>query len=193
MNIKNSWKRETVMQFVDLLLIILMAAWLLGFRLNLTPSLPEGIYRISSDELQRGDLAAFCLSSDNPFSALADERGYLGPGICPSGLRPLLKKLVGLPGDNLIVADDGLILNGELLPGTVRPSHDRQGRTLPESLLKSEIISDGFGLLLSQDHAGSFDSRHFGLIPLESLKKVNPVVISDREQYEAGFSPNSAQ
>lgn len=181
MNIKNSWKREVTMLFVELLLIVLVAAWLLGFRLNLTPSLPEGIYQISSDELQRGDLAAFCLNAGNPYSALANERGYLGPGICPSGLRPLLKELVGMPGDSLVIVDDGLLLNGKLLSGTARPSHDTQGRVLPESLVRDGIIPEGYGLLLSQDHAGSFDSRHFGLIPLESLKKAKPVVIKGQE------------
>ena len=181
MNIKDSSMLEVGLLLVDLVVIVLVAAWIFGFRVNITPSLPEGLYRLSSENVDRGDLVAFCLPSDNPFSSLAGERGYLGPGCCQSGLRPLLKHLVGLPGDDLIIDNDGLILNGIFLIGSVRPEHDRQGRNLPHPLLRDGHIPDGQALVLSQEHAGSLDSRHFGLIPLASLKKVKPVWVTGRE------------
>ena len=181
MNIKNSWMLEAGLLLVDLLVIALVAAWIFGFRVNITPSLPEGIYQISSGDIKRGDLVAFCLPPDNPFSSLAGERGYLGPGCCPSGLRPLLKRLVGLPGDELCIASDTLILNGIRLAGSERPERDRQGRSLPQPLLRTGIIPEGQALVLSLEHAGSLDSRHFGLIPLASLKRVRPVWTNGRK------------
>ena len=184
MSIKNSWMLEFSLLLLDLLVIVLIAVWLFGFRVNITPSLPKGIYQISSESIERDDLVAFCLGFDNPFSVLADERGYLGPGSCPSGLRPLLKRLVGLPGDQVVINADGISLNGNLLPGSGRPSHDSQGRRLPDSLLHEGAITVGVGLLLSQGHAGSFDSRHFGLIPLASLKKVKPIIVSGQKKIE---------
>ena len=181
MSIKNSWMLEVGLLLVDLLVIVLVAAWIFGFRVNITPSLPEGIYQLSSEDVDRGDMVAFCLPPDNPFSSLAGERGYLGPGCCQSGLRPLLKHLVGLPGDDLFIDIDGLLLNGFHLTGSERPKRDRQGRTLPNPLLRDGIIPEGQALLLSLEHVGSFDSRHFGLIPLASLKKVRPVWVAGRE------------
>jgi len=74
----------------------------IGFRLNLTPSLPRGIYRATEGRPERGGLVAFCLESP-VWTSLARERGYLGSGSCPSGLRPLLKYLAGLPGDAVTV------------------------------------------------------------------------------------------
>ena len=181
MSIKNSWMLEVCLLLVDLLVVVLIAAWIFGFRINITPSLPEGIYQLSSEDVDRGDLVVFCLPPDNPFSSLAGERGYLGPGCCNSGLRPLLKHLVGLPGDDLLIENDSLILNGFNLTGSERPKRDRQGRTLPHPLLKAGIIPDGQALVLSLEHVGSFDSRHFGLIPLASFKKVRPVWVAGRE------------
>jgi len=181
MNIRNFWRRH---KFVAVYLIcfvggslFLAGLWVAGVRVNLTPSLPKGIYRLTDEPARKGDFICFCLASDNPFSRAAKERGYLGRGYCPSGLKPLLKKLAGLPGDQIVIAPDGLILNGEPLANTARSEIDSYGREVPPSLLTEGRIPDGLGLVLSQEHAGSFDSRYFGLIPLARLKKAKPIFL----------------
>jgi conjugative transfer signal peptidase TraF len=80
--------------------IITVVFWHLGYRVNLTPSLPVGLYRFVKGPLQRGQIVAFCLD-DPAFVQLARERDYLAAGSCPSGLRPLLKEIAGLAGDNI--------------------------------------------------------------------------------------------
>ena len=137
----------------------LIALWSQGFRLNLTPSLPIGIHRLCPDAPDRGDLAAFCL--EGKFADLARERGYLQAGSCPSGLRPLLKRVAGIPGDPV---------NPDALP---RRNTDSLGRTMP-SILEAGIIPPGMGLLFTE-HPGSFDSRYFGYVPLDALLKAVPV------------------
>ena len=137
---------------------LLFLCWCAGLRVNLTPSLPKGIYALCPGTPGRGDLAVFCLEGE--FADLARERGYLQAGSCPSGLRPLLKTLAGLPGD---------AIPGDL---RVRPA-DSKGRSVP-SVLEAGIIPSGMGLLLA-DHPGSFDSRYFGLVPLESLRRAKAV------------------
>lgn len=132
-----------------------------GLRINPTPSLPKGVYRIASGEPAKGDLVSFCLQGE--FADLARERGYLEPGSCPSGLRPLLKRLAGLPGDFI-----------EACSLTIR-TVDSQGRPMP-STRHSGVIPSGMALVLA-DHPGSFDSRYFGLVPLESLQRVEPVFL----------------
>lgn len=133
-----------------------------GLRVNPTPSLPKGVYRVTPDQdLAKGDLVSFCLKGD--FADLAKERGYLQAGFCENGLRPLLKRLASLPGD--------YIQAGSLVIRTV----DSQGRPMP-SLLHSGVIPSGMALVLA-DHEGSFDSRYFGLVPLESLQRVEPVFV----------------
>ena len=160
---------------------LFVALWLLlagllahasGLRINPTPSLPKGIYRFTpeqgSADLAKGDLVSFCLRGE--FADLAKERGYLQAGFCESGLRPLLKRLAGLPGDQI----DTAVL-------AIR-TMDSQGRPMP-SALQSGVIHTGMALVLA-DHEGSFDSRYFGLVPLESLQRVEPVFV---------FNPNNTK
>lgn len=132
-----------------------------GLRINPTPSLPRGIYRLAPGEPQRGDLVSFCLQGE--FVDLARERGYLQAGSCKSGLRPLLKRLAAMPGD--FIEADSLAIRAV----------DSQGRPMP-SVLKSGVVPSGMALVLA-DHEGSFDSRYFGLVPLESLQRVEPLLV----------------
>lgn len=176
---KNCWPREILFLMLEVTVIALCALWICGVRVNLTPSMPRGLYQISCEAPAKGDLVGFCLDKDNPFSELAQERSYLGPGSCPSGLRPLIKILAGLSGDQVEPQLGGIVINGELLAGTERPETDRAGRLIPDSLLKSGFIPSGQALVLSPDHPGSFDGRHFGLIPIESLSKIRPLLVEN--------------
>ena len=175
MNIKNSWRREIPLLILDVIIIALFALFVCGVRANLTPSLPRGIYQITLDVPEIGDMAYFCLDQDNPYSSLAQERSYLGPGSCPSGLKPLLKIVAGLPGDLVELKPNGIALNGRLLAGTERPENDSAGRIIPVSLLVPGYIPAGQALMLSPGHPGGFDGRHFGLVPIDSLTKVRPL------------------
>lgn len=155
-----------VLLFVIWCALVLALAFGAGLRLNPTPSLPKGIYRISpnnsgSSVPAKGDLVAFCLEGE--FAQLALERGYLEPGSCPSGLRPLLKRLAGLPGD---------VVNPYASPIC---SEDSQGRPMSAALTPG-VVPPGMALVLA-DHPGSFDSRYFGFVPLDSLQRVEPVFI----------------
>lgn len=133
-----------------------------GLRFNPTPSLPKGLYRIApGQDVAKGDFVTFCLQGE--FADLAKERDYLQAGSCPNGLRPLLKRLASLPGD--------YIEAGSLAVRSV----DSQGRPMP-SVLTSGVIPSGMALVLA-DHEGSFDSRYFGLVPLDSLQRVEPLFL----------------
>lgn len=132
-----------------------------GLRFNPTPSLPKGIYRLVPGAPERNELVSFCL--EGKFAELALERGYLEPGSCPSGLHPLLKRLAGLPGD---------FVDPYSLPiCTV----DSQGRPMSPALSPG-VVPPGMALVLA-DHPGSFDSRYFGFVPLDSLQRVKPVFL----------------
>lgn len=164
----NNRARRWLFAALWLLLALLIVAFLAhgsGLRINPTPSLPKGVYRITPGyhhmNLARGDLVSFCLQG--AFADLAKERDYLQAGSCENGLRPLLKRLAGLPGDYI----DAATL-------TVR-TVDSQGRPMP-SVLQSGVIPAGMALVLA-DHEGSFDSRYFGLVPLEDLQRVEPVFV----------------
>ena len=148
------------------LMLTLALVFSAGLRFNPTPSLPKGIYRIVSGapapkDFVRGELVSFCLEGE--FAELALERGYLEPGSCPSGLRPLLKRLAGLPGDPVDPYSHPIC------------AVDSHGRSMTPALAPG-VIPPGMALVLA-DHPGSFDSRYFGFVPLGSLQRVEPVFV----------------
>lgn len=139
-----------------------------GLRVNVTPSMPRGIYRVTDTPLARGELVTLC-----PPAAWADS-GYGGSGHwppqCPGGARPLLKRLVAVPGDAVAVSADGIRINGTLQPHSAAQGHDRKGRPL-YSELRSCVVPPDLGLVLAPV-SNSFDGRYFGFVPLEGLHTV---------------------
>jgi len=84
------------MIFPVVIMLSFTLASLCGYRLNTTPSLPLGVWR-QAGGIERGGFALFCLE-DAEFIKLAKERGYLGEGECPGGIKPLGKEIFDLAG-----------------------------------------------------------------------------------------------
>lgn len=153
--------------------------WVFGLRVNATGSMPRGIYRLAPGAPERGDLVSVCLE-DGAFATLALKRNYLRAGACPNGLEPLLKRVAGMPGDLLEIGQDGIAINGKLWPQSRAVSRDSHGRPMPKAEnFGSQTIPGGLALVLSDRHPGGFDSRYFGLVPMASLRKAEPVFLLD--------------
>lgn len=154
-------------------------AWFVGFRINLTPSMPLGLYRIVDSPAQRGDIVALCPPAF--WGDLGKSRGYTGDGLCPDGSRQLLKFLVGIEGDNICVGSEGITINGTPQPHSARQTQDRHGRSII-SLLESGIIPPEQVLVLAPV-SWSFDGRYFGFVPAASLLKIQPILtVNSQEQ-----------
>ena len=161
---------------VAALVVLCWQGWERGYRTNVTPSLPKGIYKLKEEAPAVGDVVSICLEGEA--AELARERGYLRHGSCKSGLRPLLKYLAALPGDAVEQSMESILCgrNDSLVcrwPVSVK-AKDRQGREMRPAILP-QIVPDGMALILTP-HEGSFDSRYFGLVPLASLQKVEEVL-----------------
>ena len=93
----------------------------------------------------------------------------------------MLKRLAGLPGDLIQVARDGIRVTPAGSPVACLwlesriKTVDRHGRPVV-SALTSGVIPAGSALVLGE-HPGSFDSRYFGLVPLDSLRRTVPVFV----------------
>jgi conjugative transfer signal peptidase TraF len=153
-----------------------------GFRLNVTPSVPVGIYRVTTDPT---DYVTFCLSSsrDEPaqryFTRLAIERDYLPPGTCPNGFMPLFKRIVARPGDQVSAATEGIRVNGFLLPHTAPLLFDTRHRPLCRIVTApSYCLKPGKFWVASSDDVHSFDSRYYGPInESQILEHMRPVYV----------------
>jgi len=167
--------------FFLVLSALFISFWATGFRINVTPSLPLGLYRLS-DILAVGGSTIFCLESPE-FIHLAKERGYVGFGLCPGGIRPLGKEIYGLTGDVVGLTNGLITVNGRILAGSGKKDKDRKGRAMPVSQLQPGVIPKGYALMLSLHHCGSFDSRYFGLVRLAEQRPVVPVLTWNEEDH----------
>ena len=137
-----------------------------GYRLNLTPSEPLGLWRI--EELQRpvavGDLVFVC----PPTTAVFEEawrRGYLRRGLCPGGIAPLIKSVAALPGQRVDITDHVLI-DGRLVPASSVWRTDGEGRAINPD---PGGVVPPHHLFLHSPFASSYDSRYFGSVPDSGL------------------------
>ncbi len=159
-----------------LVLVLFAVAWACGYRVNVTSSLPLGLYRLTDERPQRGSIVFFCLESEH-FIKLARAREYAGTGTCPGALRALGKEVYGLPGDLVSIGADGSIsINHQTIPGSAARDVDSKGRPMPKPALTAGNIPVGQALTLSLHHQGSFDGRYFGLVSLSNLRQARPVL-----------------
>ena len=138
-----------------------------GLRFQLTASLPEGVYRIVGDAVERGAVVMTCLPA--PVARLALDREYVWRGTCPGGEVPVGKIVLAVPGDTVAVGPEGLTLNGHPVPRTRPLQRDSRGRMLDPYPFGSHVVQAGQLWLYSSHHAHSFDSRYFGPVPASGV------------------------
>jgi conjugative transfer signal peptidase TraF len=156
---------------------IALAIWLAvkiadaaGIRINHTPSLPMGIWRIEplQGPLQRGQIVSFC-PPDTAVMRKARDRGYVSRGRCPGGYEPMLKTLIAIAGDQVTVAEHGVTVNGKLAANSGRMALDAGGNASPAIPGGAYNTEPGQVWMLSAHHTRSFDSRYFGPVPMENI------------------------
>ncbi|MGO7042130.1 conjugative transfer signal peptidase TraF [Rhizobium acaciae] len=154
------------------------AAFIGGYRLNLTPSEPLGLWRI--EQLRRpaeaGDIVFIC----PPVTATFEEaliRGYLRRGLCAGGFAPLIKTVVALAGKRVEVGDH-VVIDGRPVAASAVRKKDGEGRAIQP--FSGGIVPSGT-LFLHSSFASSYDSRYFGPVPDSGLLGLaRPVLIFGR-------------
>jgi conjugative transfer signal peptidase TraF len=137
-----------------------------GFRLNLTPSEPPGLWRIEAlhRAIAVGDLVFICPPVSPPFD-VARERGYLRRGLCAGGFAPLIKAVIALPGQHIEIGEH-VFVDGRPIPASSVRARDGKGRAITR--FAGGIVPPGH-LFLHASFASSYDSRYFGPIPASGL------------------------
>ncbi|WP_096551021.1 signal peptidase I [Ureibacillus thermosphaericus] len=85
-----------------------------------------------------------------------------------------IKRVIGLPGDTVEMKDDVLIINGkEFEEPYVKRNAEYQIRMTEnftlEDLTGEKKVPDGYIFVLGDNRLNSYDSRHYGLIPIEDV------------------------
>jgi conjugative transfer signal peptidase TraF len=144
----------------------LVAGWFFGVRLNLTPSLPLGLYITSRS--RDAKLVEFCPQGSAATISLI--RQYRTAGACPDGGAPLLKPAVAFEGDQVEVSANGIRVNGQLLPNSAGRFRDHLQRPLDPWPYGSYKVEPGTVWVISSFNNYSFDSRYYGPIPESSIR-----------------------
>jgi conjugative transfer signal peptidase TraF len=155
---------------------VVAAGYAAGARICTTRSIPVGLYWVSHSVVAKGSYVQLC----PPPGGLFDEaraRGYVTSGPCPGSYGYLMKRVAALAGDVVAFEDDGVHVNGQVLPHSRPVATDPGGRPLPRLRANQRSLSNSEVLLMSDVSDSSFDGRYFGPIGLSQIRTVvRPVV-----------------
>ena len=141
-----------------------------GLRINTSASLPMGLYIVNPN----GGFVEFC-PDDRGLSA---QRHYRARGVCSDGAAPLLKPVIGSPGDEIVLSDAGIAVNDKLLPHSAPLDHDSEGRPLAHWPAGRYTAAPGTLWVASSYNARSYDSRYFGPIRKSSVRaSLRPLIV----------------
>ena len=147
-------------------LLVLLLLYACGARINRTSSLPKGIYWVVHKTPERGDIVTFW-PNDGGEMRKARERGYIFDGVYSRadgvGYALLMKRYLGLPGDVVSVTDEGIFINGELIPNTKPLLRDNIGDPLPYLRFTGYTLKEDEAFFVSDHLPRSFDARYFGV------------------------------
>jgi conjugative transfer signal peptidase TraF len=170
--------------------VAIAAAAALGVRRNVTNSAPLGYYLETHDAT--APYVSFCLAG--PLGRESYERGYRESGACPDGGVPMLKPVLGRPGEVVRTSAEGVYLNDKLLPNTAPHAKDRHGRSLPIFPFGTYRIGSDSVWTISTYTGYSFDSRYFGPVPAAQIRgRFRPLWTWDDPKVAAIRVPDSFQ
>lgn len=125
--------------------------------INTTNSMPRGVYVETSEPLAKGVLVVECLPVEQ--AEFGKARGYLGRGNCPGNTVSLLKKIVGIPGSTVELADEYVAIDSELIFISATLPQDKEGREIPHVARGTFTLGpDEFFLMAA--HPRSWDDRY---------------------------------
>lgn len=176
---------ETLRRAVKLIAVVAVVVFAVvalqraNLRINLTGSMPIGIYLLSPlqpNGVKRGMLVAGC---GPPRAAqIGRQRGYLGTGPCANDTELLLKFVVAISGDEVDVTRSGVTVNGCLLPRSRPAVRDRSGRRLP-AWPRGRYLLGPERVWLYAPVDRSWDSRYWGpAAAADLLAEASPVFVA---------------
>ena len=139
-----------------------------GIGVNVTDSMPVGIYHLATADRApvKGDIVKLC--PPLAVAVMARQRNYMPYGPCPGNTVPFLKIVAATGGDIIDVSHDRIVINGYALPGSAQQERDSKGRALSEFPAGRYRLPTG-AIWLWTPNPRSWDSRYYGPIPAKNV------------------------
>lgn len=170
--IKNDLKilRKLLIKIFSILFIIIIILKFLSnfFIINITKSLPIGIYKkINKENIEVGDYVLFKIKDKEILNIMLNNHYIFNSN------ENILKKVVGIENDIFTTKKDDLFFkilfkNGKRI--NIIKEKDSLGRQLPQ--IKEKIIVKNGEIFVMGTHTNSFDSRYFGTIYIKDILSV---------------------
>lgn len=152
-------KLQIILFILQFTIIFSLIYFKCNYVINVTPSLPLGIYRLEkAKDLKQGDLVLFDI--DKETKKMMFERGYI-----PAKNTKLLKTIGALENNKINIVDSILYVDGENYGRIL--DKDLENRKLPSIEIK---VDKGNFLALTKKNL-SYDSRYFGQVSLSKIEK----------------------
>ena len=150
--------------------------YLWNVRLNITGSMPIGLWRIApvSAPLRTGQIVSLCLPDEIARPAM--ERGYIGGGECAGNSEALIKRVVAAAGDNVFVSPSGISVNGQPIEHTAQLADDTAGRPLGHMQAGEYGVFPG-SVWVAANNPKSFNSRYFGPVLIRNVTGIAEALI----------------
>jgi len=158
-------------------ILVVAAGLTLAFhcRINMTNSMPRGLYREVNAPLKKGALVEVCLPVS--IAKLGLERHYIHPGNCPGQAEPLLKQVAGLTGDEIELQQGYVAINGKRWPNSATLYADENQRIMPSIARGNYTLRQSEVWLMGLRDPRSWDSRYYGAIDQQHIKStVEPLL-----------------
>lgn len=143
----------------------------IGFRINDSKSIPVGIYLTSDLPAGKGAYVLLC-PPQTAVIAEAKHRGYLVAGFCPGDYGYMMKMIFAVQGDFVAISENGVSVNGAVLPFSRPLLNDSAGRPLARYRPAQFTLRSSEILLMSNVSGTSFDARYFGPVTRSQIKTV---------------------
>lgn len=171
--------RPLWMKLLLLMLLALGTSAIAGYRINMSGSLPIGIYRIRHEPppLERGSVVVVCLSES--WTRFALERRILRSGYCQGGGYGIGKVVLAVGGDVVTLSRDQVVVGDSLLINGTTLRRDQLGRDMPHHPWGQHTLQPS-ELWLYSCHPSAFDSRYFGPVDRKQVRAVVEPILIER-------------
>jgi len=167
-------------------LLLLLLAWQCLI-INPSSSMPMGLYlKTGNGAVHKGDDVMVCLPAGYQISKELTDNGQ-----CPDGKQALLKRVIGVPGDNITVSNQAVVVDGRSYVSPLFDVSPHDGKTLERLTKNGNYTLTGYWLYGAGNPEYSWDSRYFGEVKRgEIMAQVMPLLTRNNDSGTENYLPH---